>query len=76
MKLPAKEAQLFKLLRNNIGKVISKDEIFSEVWGNDSEASDWALDALIYRLRKHSFMTSHGYIIESQKKVGYTLVQT
>lgn len=73
--LPVKEAKLFKLLRKNMGNVISKDEIFQEVWGEDSEATDWALDALIYRLRKHPFMQTHGYIIESHKKVGYTLIQ-
>ena len=75
VKLPLKEAKLFKLLRNKAGSVVSKDEIFKTVWGQDSEASDWALDALIYRLRKHPFMQTHGYIIESHKKVGYTLVQ-
>src|SRR3990167_9341979 len=71
IKLPAKEAKLFKLLKNNMGKVVSKDEIFSTVWPNSEDATDWALDALIYRLRKHPFMLSHGYIIESNKKVGY-----
>jgi DNA-binding response OmpR family regulator len=84
VKLPAKEAKLFKLLRKNIGKVTSKDEIFTEVWGEENIdatgksdlPTDWALDALIYRLRKHPFITSHGYIIESHKKVGYTLIQT
>ncbi len=75
-KLPVKESKLFKLLRQNTGKVVSKDEIFSEVWGEDSEnATDWALDALIYRLRKHPFLQSHNYVIESHKKVGYTLIQ-
>lgn len=76
VKLPVKEAKLFKLLRKNIGNTVSKDEIFKEVWPDNEGASDWALDALIYRLRKHPFMQSHGYIIESQKKQGYTLVQT
>ncbi|MEK7617476.1 MAG: helix-turn-helix domain-containing protein [Patescibacteria group bacterium] len=81
LRLPPKEAKLFKLLRNNIGRVVSKDEIFATVWdpstGSGQEgATDWALDALIYRLRKHHFITSHGYIIESHKKVGYSLIQT
>lgn len=77
VKLPVKEAKLFKLLRQNMGKTVSKDEIFNEVWGQDNEgATDWALDALIYRLRKHPFMVSQGYIIENHKKVGYTLIQT
>ena len=75
VKLPVKEAKLFKLLRKNLGSVVSKDEIFTEVWPTDENASDWALDALIYRLRKHPFITSQGYIIESHKKVGYTLIQ-
>lgn len=74
VKLPVKEAKLFRLLRKNLGNTVSKDEIFAEVWENSEEATDWALDALIYRLRKHPFMQSNGYIIESQKKVGYTLI--
>lgn len=77
VKLPVKEARLFKLLRNNMGKTVPKDEIFQAVWENDSEnATDWALDALIYRLRNHPFIKSQGYIIESHKKVGYALVQS
>lgn len=77
-KLPAKERLLFKLLQNNMGKVVSKDEVFAIVWGENPPAggaTDWALDALIYRLRKSSFMKSNGYIIESYKKVGYTLIK-
>lgn len=77
VKLPVKEAKLFKLLRNNMGRTVTKDEIFVQVWGDNSEdATDWALDALIYRLRKHPFIQSNNYIIESHKKVGYTLIQT
>lgn len=75
-RLPVKEAKLFKLLRKNMGRIVTKDEIFTEVWGKDSEnATDWALDALIYRLRKHPSIQAQGYVIESQKKVGYTLIQ-
>ncbi len=87
VKLPVKEAKLFKLLRKNLGNIVSRDEIFTEVWPaspdggqgggeNDGNATDWAIDALVYRLRKHPFIKNNGYIIESQKKVGYTLIQT
>ena len=75
-KLPVKERILFKLLQNNMGKVVGKDEIFSTLWvDNPEKGTDWALDALIYRLRKSSFMKANGYIIESYKKVGYTLIK-
>ncbi|MDD5416266.1 MAG: helix-turn-helix domain-containing protein [Candidatus Daviesbacteria bacterium] len=80
VKLPVKEAKLFKLLWQNMGKTVTKDEIFREVWSpsdaGSEETTDWALDALIYRLRNHPFMKTHGYIIESHKKVGYTLIQS
>ena len=77
IKLPVKEKKLFNLLRENIGKVVTKDQIFEVVWeGQESGATDWALDALIYRLRKHPFIKTHGYLIESLKKVGYSLIQT
>lgn len=76
VKLPVKEAKLFKLLRSNLNRTVPKDEIFTQVWGeNNDDATDWALDALIYRLRKHPFIKANGYIIESHKKVGYTLIQ-
>lgn len=75
VKLPVKENKLFKLLRKNSGRVVTKDEIFAEVWEeNPEKATDWALDALIYRLRRHPFIQSQGYIIESYKKQGYSLI--
>lgn len=76
LKLPVKEAQLFQLLKTKVGKVVSKDEIFQILWNGDEEASDWALNALIYRLRKNPTFQASGYMIESQKKVGYFLAKT
>lgn len=75
IKLPPMEHKLFKLLRENMGKIVPKDEIFTKVWENSEAGTDWALDALVYRLRKHPYITSRGYILESHKKIGYTLVQ-
>lgn len=76
VKLPVKEAKLFNLLRKNTGRVVSKDEIFAIIWAEDPDkGTDWALDALIYRLRKNPYLAAQGYIIESHKKVGYSLVQ-
>ncbi|MBI2020677.1 helix-turn-helix domain-containing protein [Candidatus Daviesbacteria bacterium] len=74
-KLPPQEAKLFKLLRNNSGQVVTKEEIFNSLWEDSDKGTDWALDALIYRLRNHPFMKSNGYIIESHKKIGYSLIQ-
>lgn len=76
IKLPAKEAKLFRLLKSNIGSIISKEEIFDYVWGRDSEnATEWALNALIYRMRKHPAFMASGYYIENHKKLGYSLIK-
>jgi hypothetical protein len=73
-KLPFREAKLFKLLHQNLDQVVSKDSIFETVWDdNSAEASDWALNSLIYRLRKHPLLRE--YSIQSHKKQGYSLIK-
>lgn len=76
LRLPLKESRLFQLLKEKEGKLVSKDTIFEILWhGEEDKASDWALNALIYRLRKNPTFASSGYVIESQKKAGYYLVR-
>ena len=76
LKLAIKEEAIFRLLKKNKGKIIKKDEIFSKIWGdNFDNASDWALNSLLYRLRKNKAFIGAGYIIESYKKQGYVLLK-
>ncbi len=76
LSLPLKEAKLFKLLKKNPGSTVSLEEIFQTIWPQDSyEISNWALNSLIYRLRKNLQVNSQKYIIENYKKVGYRLVK-
>ena len=73
--LPAKERRLFDLLKRHSGVVVSKQDIFDHVWiEDDGIASDWSLNALVYRLRKHSAFDKQRYEIESRKKEGYVLI--
>jgi len=77
VKIPAKEGKLFKLLKQNLGQVVSKDQIFDYVYPDDLDgASDWALNALVYRLRKNPSFKSGGFIIENYKKMGYIIYKT
>lgn len=76
IKIPAKEGKLFKFLKTRLGQVVSKDEIFDHIWGDNPDlASDWALNALIYRLRKNPGFKAGNYVIESYKKLGYSLLK-
>jgi hypothetical protein len=76
VKLSTKENKLFKLLKNNLGEILSREQIFDKVWEENTEgATDWALDALAYRLRKNPAFMNSGYILENHKKQGYSLIK-
>lgn len=72
--LPAREQRLFALLKRNAGRIVTKQEIFDTVWHEaDGISSDWALNALVYRLRRNPAFDAQRYAIESYKKQGYIL---
>lgn len=73
--LPSKERKLFELLQKHQGELVSKQFIFDHVWSEDNGiASDWSLNALVYRLRNHTAFDKQRYDIESRKKEGYVLI--
>ena len=59
------EFDLLVLFLRNIGKGFSRDEILSQVWGDDYFGSDRAVDDLVRRLRKKcpklNISTIYGY---------------
>lgn len=72
--LPQKEKQLFDLLKSQAGKPVTKTQIFDAIWKKQNGiASDWALNALVYRLRNHPAFDTKRYVIKSYKKLGYAL---
>lgn len=74
-KLPLKERRLLAILKRNEGRVVSKRDIFDEVWRGQEIGSEWALNALLYRLRKHPAFIAQNFTIENHKKSGYSLVK-
>lgn len=75
-KLSAKEQIFVNLMKQNLGKVVSKDKIFEILWkDNDEHATDWALDAFIYRIRKNPAFARLGFNIENHKGTGYSLLK-
>lgn len=65
IKLTTLEFNLLSIFVSNIGKVFSRDELLSLVWGNDYFGSDRATDDLVRRLRKKmphlNINTVYGY---------------
>lgn len=65
--LPKKEFKLLKLLASSPNKVISREEIFSRVWGDDVVVGDRTIDVHIRKIREKIGIDN----IKTIKGVGY-----
>lgn len=66
--LPKKEFELLELLVSRPGKVYTRDQIMSIIWGNDAIVGDRTIDVHIRKLREK---LGNDYI-RTVKGVGYT----
>lgn len=71
--LAARDFQLLKLLISSSPKVLSRDEILDQVWGEDKFPSHRTVDNSIVRLRQ-SLGDAGGKVIRSVRGVGYQWV--
>lgn len=71
VELTFKEFELLKLLLQNAGIVISREQILNKVWGTDFEGESRTLDMHIKTLRQK--LGSSGEHIKTVRNVGYIL---
>jgi two-component system alkaline phosphatase synthesis response regulator PhoP len=69
--LPRKEFELLLLLASKAGKVFSREEIYSKIWGDDVFVGDRTIDVHIRKLRE-KLGSKH---IDTIKGVGYKFVE-
>ena len=72
--LTKNEMLIFQLLMQNQGRIVSRDELMTNLWDNNEFINDNALTVNISRLRTK--LSGFGYpeAIETRKKQGYRLV--
>jgi two-component system alkaline phosphatase synthesis response regulator PhoP len=70
---PRKEFQLLYFLASNPGKVMNRDTLLKEIWGNDVFVIDRTIDVHIRKVREK--LGNHSEIIETIKGVGYRFKQ-
>ena len=68
-RLTEKEAHLISYLYGNRNRIIKRDDILAEVWGNDDFFSGRSMDVFISRLRKY-FSEDKNITISSFRGVG------
>ncbi len=74
LELTKNETIIFSYLLNHQGKLVTRDDLMTDLWSNDEYINDNALTVNISRLR--SKLTEFGYpdIIETRKGRGYILL--
>lgn len=72
IQFPKKEFELLELLLTKPGKVYTREEILSSVWGNDTIVGERTIDVHIRKLREK---LGNSYI-RTIKGVGYTFVNS
>ena len=66
---PRKEFQLLYFLASNPGKVMKRETLLKEIWGNDVYVIDRTIDVHIRKVREK--LGKHSELIETIKGVGY-----
>ncbi|MEY2460937.1 MAG: two-component system, OmpR family, response regulator MprA, partial [Acidimicrobiaceae bacterium] len=66
------EFDLLELLLVNAGIVLTRDQIYSDIWGYDFETSSKSLDVYISYLRRKTEENGEPRLIHTLRGVGYT----
>lgn len=71
--LTKNEMIIFGYLLNNRNRIVSRDELMTDLWNNDEYINDNALTVNISRLRSKLGELGYEDIIETRKGIGYIL---
>ena len=72
--LTKNEIIIFNMLLSNKDRIVSKDELMTELWNNDEYINDNALTVNISRLRSKLDEMGYSDIIETRKGIGYRII--
>lgn len=72
--LTKNEMIIFNYLLNNKERIVSRDELMTELWNNDEFINDNALTVNISRLRAKLEELESDVMIETRKGIGYILL--
>lgn len=74
IELTKNEMIIFLYLLNNQNRIVSRDELMSELWNNEEYINDNALTVNISRLRTKLKDFGYSDVIETRKRQGYILL--
>ncbi len=71
--LTKNEMIIFNYLLNHQNKIVTRDELMTDLWNNNEYINDNALTVNVSRLRSKLKEVGYENIIETRKKIGYIL---
>ena len=72
--LTKNEIIIFNLLLRNKDRIVTKDEIMTDLWNNEEYVNENALTVNISRLRTKLLELGYENIIETRKGIGYRII--
>lgn len=72
--LTKNEIIIFRMLLSNKDRIVTKDELMTDLWNNDEYINENALTVNISRLRAKLADLGYDEIIETRKGIGYRIV--
>ena len=72
--LTKNEIIIFNLLLSNKDRIVTKDELMTDLWNNDEYINENALSVNISRLRTKLLDLGYDNIIETRKGIGYRII--
>ena len=72
--LTKNEIIIFNLLLTNKERIVTKDELMTDLWNNDEYVNENALTVNISRLRSKLMELGYDNIIETRKGIGYRII--
>ena len=72
--LTKNEIIIFNMLLSNKDRIVTKDELMTELWNNDEYINENALTVNISRLRSKLDEMGYQNIIETRKGIGYRII--
>ena len=70
-----KEAELLEAFLTRPGHTLTRELLFSRVWGIEADTLESALDIYVHYLRRHLSFVSDNVIIKTTRGVGYKLTK-
>lgn len=74
IRLTKNEMIIFSYLLNNQGKIVTRDDLMTDLWNNEEYINDNALTVNVSRLRNKLSMFGYESAIETRKGQGYLLL--